>query len=74
MSWSGQRTPKVESPPVTMSGTCDAFGKMTVMGPGANAVRRCAAAGGTVRATAAAMERSAMCRMSGLSEGRPFAA
>ena len=73
-SWSGQRTPTVGSPPVTISGMCAAFGRMTVRGPGANTVRRCAAVGGTSAATSCAIARAAIWRMSGLSEGRPFAA
>ena len=72
-SWAGQRTPTVDSPPVTSGGICAAFGTMTVMGPGANAVSKCAAAGGTSSAASSSMERSAIWRMSGLSEGRPFA-
>ena len=72
-SFSGMRTPTVLRPPVMRSGTAARRRSTKVRGPGANAARRCSAISGTSSATSSSMARCAMCRISGLSEGRPFA-
>ena len=69
----GKRTATVSSPPVTESGTISVFGKIMVNGPGQKAsISFCAAAG-----ISRTMGRNSLiweiCRIKGLSEGRPFA-
>ena len=77
--WAGQRIPTVSSPAVTAAGTIlvpsPAFlqGSIMVSGPGQNALASRSASSGTSRATAESCEYSAICTISGLSEGRPFA-
>ena len=74
ISLSGMRMPTVSSPPVMLSGTAAVRFMMSVIGPGQNAASSFSAISGTSAAMVSSMERSAIWRMSGLSEGRPFAA
>ena len=70
---SGMRTPTVSSPPVIRSGTMDLRRKISVIGPGKNAARSFSAIGGISAAMSSTIARSATWRISGLSDGRPFA-
>ena len=72
-SFSGIRTPTVARPPVMPRGTASLRRNTSVKGPGANAAKRRSAISGTSSATSSSMARCAMCRIRGLSEGRPFA-
>ena len=70
---SGIRMPTVSSPPVMRSGTMDFLRRISVIGPGKNAAMSFSAIGGIPAATVSAIARSATWRISGLSDGRPFA-
>ena len=69
----GKRIPTVFNPPDVTIGILSCLGRMMVSGPGQNASASFCASGGNSVAISRTMERSAMCTMSGLSCGRPFA-
>lgn len=66
--------PTVSSPPEVISGISFRFGRIMVKGPGQNRSASFSASGGTVAATCSSACISAMCTISGLSAGLPFAA
>ena len=70
----GTRRPTLSWPPVTMSGTLRARGRISVSGPGQNAAASAIAPSGTARAHSASRVVSYRCTMTGWSAGRPFAA
>ena len=71
--WLGKRMPTVESPADTTSGMQARFGRISVIGPGQNASISRHAASGTSVTSAPSWSKEAMCTISGLSAGRPFA-
>ena len=71
--WDGMRTATVLRPPVVSSGTTLLFFTMRVIGPGQKLSERSFAASGIPLASGPISVQSAMCRIRGLSEGRPFA-
>ena len=70
---SGMRMPTVSRPPVMRSGTMALRRRMSVMGPGIKAASSFSAIGVTSAAIISTIARSETCRISGLSDGRPFA-
>ena len=70
----GQRMAMVESPPDVSIGMQSFFGKTMVKGPGQKVSISRLASGLTSAAYFSTSEGSATWTMSGLSEGRPFAA
>ena len=71
--WEGNRTATVSSPPVTDKGTAGVLGNTSVKGPGQKATISFWAAGGISAAIWGNISSPAMCKISGLSEGRPLA-
>ena len=70
----GMRTATVSSPPVVPYGTASLLGNIMVSGPGQNASISFPAASGISATRGFKSEKSAICAISGLSEGLPFAA
>jgi len=70
----GMRTATVSSPPVVPYGTASLFGNIMVSGPGQNASISFFAVSGISATRGFKSEKSAMCAISGLSEGLPLAA
>ncbi len=69
----GNRIPTVFNPPDVTIGIESCLGRMIVSGPGQYAFASACAAGGKSAAMSCTVSRCAMCTMSGLSCGRPFA-
>ena len=67
------RTATVSIPPVVAYGTASPFSTIMVRGPGQKASESFLASSGTVFAMRSKSEKSDMCTISGLSDGRPFA-
>lgn len=67
------RTPIVSRPAVATIGTLDDLGRMTVSGPGKNLSINRRAAGVIRLVRESSCDRSEMCAIRGLSEGRPLA-
>ena len=73
--WLGKRTATVSSPADTLSGTRPERGKIIVSGPGQKArIIRRAVSDGSQAMSGRSASGEAMCRISGLSPGRPLAA
>ena len=72
--WDGIRTATVSSPAVTMSGTSSDRGTTMVRGPGQNVSIRARALAFNPLVKGYICSVSAICRISGLSAGRPLAA
>ena len=71
-SLAGNLIPTLDRPPVTKSGTILFFGNIIVKAPGQNAANNFSAAA-EIFATRSTISRFATCKLSGLSDGLPFA-
>ena len=73
IGWDGIRTATVSKPPVVSSGTSGCLSKISVIGPGQNVRARVIAFSLICEATRGRLSISAICTISGLSDGLPLA-